>query len=180
MKNNEVTISAIFAVAENGVIGRHNEIPWYLPADFKYFKQMTVGSPIIMGRKTFDSIGRPLPKRHNIIISNNRSLSIAGCSVVHSLEQAIGLAKAENPKEIFIAGGATLYVAAMEYLDRIYRTIVHISPIGDAFFSISNESDWAILSSNYHPADNKNLVPFSFQVLERKKRSNKGKEIIAG
>ena len=160
-------ISAIFAVAENGVIGRHNEMPWYLPADFKHFKRTTTGCPIIMGRKTYDSIGRPLPKRTNIVISRNKSLKIEGCIITHSLEAALTIAKEESPDEIFITGGATIYRQAMEFLDRIYQTIVHISPIGDTFFEIPNLDDWQIISTEYHTADHKNLVPYSFLVLQK-------------
>lgn len=166
--SNKIRISAIFAVAENGVIGRHNEMPWYLPADFKHFKKTTIGSPIIMGRKTYDSIGRPLPMRTNIIITRNPGLKIKGCFVVHSLKAAIDLAKAESPKEIFIAGGATIYREALDKVDRIYKTLVHISPIGDAFFQIPNPKNWTIVSSEYHAGDKKNILPYSFQVLERK------------
>lgn len=167
MISNKVRISAIYAVAENGVIGRQNELPWYLPADFKHFKKTTIGHPIIMGRKTYDSIGRPLPKRTNIVISQNQSLKIDGCVVVHSLAQAIEVAKKENPKEIFITGGATIYAQAMVFLDRIYRTVVHVSPIGDAFFTIPNHEDWIIVSSEYHAGDASNLIPYSFEVLEK-------------
>ncbi len=165
------TISAIFAVAENGVIGRHNEMPWYLPADFKHFKKTTIGSPIIMGRKTYDSIGRPLPKRTNIVVSKNKSLYIEGCLIAHSLEAAIALAKQEAPQEIFIAGGATIYRQAMDFLDRIYQTVVHISPIGDAFFYIPNPDVWKVIANEYHEADHKNLVPYSFLILERKENT---------
>jgi len=165
--SNKIRISAIYAVAENGVIGRHNEMPWHLPADFKYFKKTTMGAPIIMGRKTYDSIGRPLPGRTNIIITRNKSLKIKGCIVVNSLTDAIDLAKAENPNEIFIAGGATIYREAMSRVDRIYQTLVHISPIGDAFFQIPNPENWMLVSSDYHAGNEKNLLPYSFQILER-------------
>ena len=161
-------ISAVYAVAENGVIGRHNEMPWYLPADFKHFKATTMGAPIIMGRKTYDSIGRPLPGRTNIVISRNKTLKIKGCIVTSSLQEAIEIAKTENPTEIFITGGATIYREAMGIVDRIYRTLVHISPIGDAYFQIAHPEKWLVLSSEYHAGDAKNLIPHSFQVLERK------------
>jgi len=165
--SNKVRISAIYAVAENGVIGRHNEMPWYLPADFRYFKKMTIGSPIIMGRKTYDSIGHPLPKRTNIIISRSEELKIGGCIVVNSLSAAIDLAKGEFPDEIFITGGATIYREAMAVVDRIYQTLVHISPIGDAFFYLPNPESWQTVSSEYHAGDEKNLLPHSFQILEK-------------
>jgi len=166
--SNKVLISAIYAVAENGVIGRHNEMPWYLPADFKHFKKTTIGSPIIMGRKTYDSIGRPLPSRTNIVISRNKALKIDGCLVANSLVDAIMLAKVEAPDEIFIAGGATIYREAMSVVNRIYQTVVHISPIGDSFFQLANPEKWMLISSEYHEGDKKNLTPYSFQVLERK------------
>ena len=165
MAKTKVTISAIYAVAENGVIGRHNAMPWYLPADFQYFKRTTIGHPIIMGRKTYDSIGRPLPRRTNIIISRNENLKINGCIVVHSLEEAVAFAKKEKPSQIFIAGGATIYQLALPILDKVYRTVVHISPIGDAHFFLPD--NWKVVSSEFHFADRKNLVPYSFEVLER-------------
>lgn len=161
----KIKISAIMAVAENGVIGRDNEMPWYLPADFKFFKKTTITHPIIMGRKTFDSIGRPLPKRTNIIISRNEELKIKGCTVMNSLADAIEFAKLENPLEIFIIGGATIYQLALPIIDSIYRTVVHVSPIGDAFFHLPVE--WKLISNEYHQADSKNLIPYSFQILER-------------
>lgn len=161
----KIKISAIMAVAENGVIGRNNEMPWYLPADFKYFKKTTITHPIIMGRKTFDSIGRPLPKRTNIIISRNEELKIKGCIVMNNLADAIAFAKLENPAEIFIIGGATIYQLSLPIIDTIYRTVVHVSPIGDAFFHLPVE--WKLISNEYHQADSKNLIPYSFQILER-------------
>ncbi len=166
--SNVIRISAIYAVAENGVIGRHNEMPWYLPADFKHFKKTTLGAPIIMGRKTYDSIGRPLPGRTNIVISRNKSLQIDGCLMANSLSDAIDIAKATSPEEIFIAGGATIYREAMSIVDRLYQTVVHISPIGDAFFQLPSSEKWMVISSEYHQADVKNLIPFSFQILERR------------
>lgn len=164
----EAKVSAIFATAENGVIGRDNELPWYLPADFKYFKQITLGCPIIMGRKTYESIGRPLPKRTNIVVTRNENLNIKGCFTMHSLEQAIALAKDEKPKEIFIIGGANIYRQAIPLLDKIYRTLVHIKPIGDTFFDIPDIENWQMVHDEYHSANSKNLVPFSFQTFERK------------
>jgi dihydrofolate reductase len=125
-------VSAIVAMSKNRVIGRENQLPWRLPEDLKRFKKITMNHPIIMGRKTFESIGRVLPGRANIIISRNSHFQAPGAKVVGSLEDALSLCK--NEKEVFIIGGAEIYKLAMSRIQRIYLTLVHQEIQGDAFF----------------------------------------------
>lgn len=122
-----MTVSIVVAIAENNAIGKNNELLWHLPTDLKHFKQLTSGHTIIMGRKTFDSIGKPLPNRRNIVITRSNSLEIPGAEVVNNIDQALALCTAE--KEVFIVGGAEIYRQAMDKTDKIYLTTVHASVI---------------------------------------------------
>lgn len=161
-------ISTIVAVAKNGVIGKDNATPWYLPAELARFKQFTMGHPIIMGRKTHQSIGRALPGRTNIVITRNKDFKAEGCEVVGSLEKATEKAKkAEGAEEIFIIGGEQIYKQAMPLLDRIYLTKVDVEVDGDKFFHF-DPKEWKQVSSQKHSADEKNKYDFEFTVLERK------------
>ena len=172
-------LSAIVAVANNGVIGKEGGLPWYLPAELARFKQVTMGHPIIMGRKTHESIGRALPGRTNIVITRQQGYRAEGCRVVGSLAKALEEAKKaeevstaqtsekfRRPKEIFIIGGESIYKEAMPLLDRIYLTKVDAEVEGDKFFRY-DESEWEQISSEKHPADEKNQYNFEFKVLER-------------
>ena len=161
-------ISLIVAVAKNRVIGSKNKMPWHLPADFAYFRKMTIGHPVIMGRKTFESIGRPLPGRRNIVISRNTAIRADGVEVMASLEQAIGacLLSAAGP-EAFVIGGATLYIDALPRADRILITEVDASPEGDIFFPVLDAKQWEEVSRVHHAADEKNIYAMDFVVLER-------------
>ncbi len=136
----------IAAVAKNGVIGWKGEIPWYLPSDFAFFKNITINKPIIMGRKTFESIGKPLVKRTNIIISKQNKYQPEGAIVVNSLEEAIkrakSIAKSTKQKEIMIIGGATIYEQAMSIADRLYISHVDLTPRGDSFFPKIEKAKW--------------------------------------
>ncbi len=160
-------ISAILAVADNGVIGRHNALPWHLPADFRYFKSVTLGHPVIMGRKTYESLGGPLPGRLNIVLSRRSQAGHPGVRWVPSLDEAIRLAREEVPEEIFIIGGATIYRQAWPQLDKLYLTRVHARPLGDAFFHLSPDEGWRLVSARYRAADTKNLIPMTFEIYER-------------
>ncbi|MCF8282058.1 MAG: dihydrofolate reductase [Bacteroidales bacterium] len=160
-------VSAIVATARNLVIGHENQIPWYLPADLKYFKKMTTGHHVIMGRKSFQSIGRPLPNRTNVIITRDLFFVATGCTIVHSLEEALELAEANGETEAFIIGGGEIYHKSWPYLDRLYLTEVDTEPEGDVFFPAVNEMEWRELSSEAHPADEKNEFGFVFRILER-------------
>ncbi|MBI3899370.1 MAG: type 3 dihydrofolate reductase [Gammaproteobacteria bacterium] len=153
------------AIAENRVIGVRNTLPWHLPADLKYFRRLTVGHPIILGRRNYESIGRPLPERTNIVITRRTDYSAPGCRVVHTLEAA--LAAANGTSEIFIVGGAEVYAQTLAQADRLYLTFVHAVVPGDTFFPEFDLREWRELAREYHAADEKHAHAFSFVTLER-------------
>jgi dihydrofolate reductase len=155
-------LSLIVARASNGVIGKDNQLPWHLPADLKYFKAVTMGKPIVMGRKTFESIGRPLPGRHNIVVTRNPDFSSNGITVVHSVEAAI--AAAIEVAEIMLIGGTELYKLSLPLADRIYLTEIHQDFDGDAHFPVL-ESRWREISREDHISDDG--LAYSFCVLEK-------------
>ncbi|MCC6724337.1 MAG: dihydrofolate reductase [Saprospiraceae bacterium] len=163
-----MTVSAIVAIARNFAIGHNNQIPWYLPADLKYFKKMTTGHHVIMGRKSFESIGRPLPNRTNVVITRDPFFVATGCTVVHSLDEALALAQVNGETEAFIIGGGEIYRQSWPYLDRLYLTEVDIEPEADVFFPKVEETEWQELSREAHLADEKNEFPYVFKVLERR------------
>ncbi len=161
-------ISAILAVSNNGVIGIDNQLPWKLSDDLKFFKKTTLDSYIIMGRKSYDSIGRPLPKRTNIIISRNKNLKIEGCIVVHSIQEAIDFALSNNQKEIFIIGGATIYEQSFDWIDRFYISQVDCEiKNGSAFFDMRKLQNWNIISTTKYPSSEKNDFDFAVNIYER-------------
>ena len=141
----------IAALADNRVIGRDNQLPWHLPADLKHFKALTLGKPIIMGRKTWDSLGRPLPGRLNLVVSRQPGLTLEGAEVFATLEAAIERAdvwaREEDAEELMLIGGAQLYELGLEQADRLYLTRVGLEPEGDAFFPQIDESVWRVTSS---------------------------------
>ncbi len=159
-----MTLTIVVAISENHVIGKDNKLLWYLPRDLKHFKEITTGHSVIMGRKTYESVGKPLPNRRNIIITR-QAIDIAGCEVVNSIEAAIELCKAE--KEVFIVGGAEIYKQAMHLTDRIYLTIVHQDFDGDSFFPEIDKQLWKEVHHEDHEPDERNLLPYSFITLER-------------
>jgi len=158
-------ISLIAAMASNRVIGINNTLPWHLPADFKHFKAVTMGKPILMGRKTYESIGRPLPGRTNIIITNNPSYVAEGCHVVNSIEQALTLT--EDDAEVMVIGGASFYQQTLPIAQRIYLTIIHHDFEGDAHFVEVDESIWREIERVDCQPDEKNCYPYSFLTLEK-------------
>lgn len=158
-------ISLIAAIADNGVIGRDNTLPWHLPADLKYFKQVTLGHPIIMGRKNYADIGRPLPGRHNIILSRDLSYQAEGCTVVHSKEEA--LVAAGDADEVFVIGGAEIYRLFLPLANRILITQVHIDAEGDIRFPGYDRSEWTLESQQDFTADDVNSLDYSFLVYRR-------------
>lgn len=158
-------ISLIFATSENGVIGKNGSLPWDLPDDLKHFRDITRGKTVIMGSKTYESIGRPLPKRRNIIISRDQNYQVEGCEVVHSPQEALELA--QNDGEIMIIGGATIYEAFLPLADRVYLTRVHTRIEGDTFFHFDT-NQWSVVEEEYHPADAQHTYSFSFMTLEPK------------
>jgi len=166
-------ISLIVAHSSNRVIGVDGQLPWHIPDDLKYFKAITIGKPIIMGRKTFDSIGKPLPGRLNIIITKNIDLTIEECVVVNNLEAAITEAKNyfktqdTEQEEIFIIGGAQIFKQSMEFVNKIYITEVHAEYAGDVFFDELSDNDWIEVGRDLHDSQN-DKIPFSFVTYNRK------------
>jgi len=140
-----MNISIIVAIAENNVIGSNNQLIWHIPSDLKRFKSLTMGHHMIMGRKTWDSIGRPLPGRQSIVVTHNKEFSIDGAKVAHSLSEAIELAKSDN--EIFIVGGGELYRQALPLANKLYLTKVHKAFDGDVLFPAIDYSQWRVVSS---------------------------------
>ena len=161
-------VSAIAAMAKNRVIGKDNEIPWYLPADLAYFKKTTLHHHVIMGRKSFQSIGRPLPKRTNIVITRNPFFAASNVQVVHSLDEALDLAEAQHESEAFIIGGGDIYALAFPRLDRLYLTEVDIEPAGDVFFPAFKYEEWMLLKAEAHAPDERNPHAYTFKVYARK------------
>ncbi len=161
-------VSAIVAVAKDNVMGKNNDIPWYLPADLKYFKATTLNRHIIMGRKTFTSIGRPLPKRTNIVITRQPFFIATGCVITNSIEQALEMAYDNNEEEVFIIGGGEIYKQSMEYWDRLYLTEVDLEVEGgDTFFPEIDFSNWNhIVKDSYQP-DEKNEHSYTFNIFEK-------------
>jgi dihydrofolate reductase len=159
-----MTISIIVAIGENNAIGKNNQLLWHLPADLRHFKVITSGHSIIMGRKTFDSVGKPLPNRRNIVVTR-QDIKIEGCEVVKSIDEAIALCKGED--EVFIGGGAEIYRQAMDKTDRIYLTIIHKMFDADTFFPEINFTEWVETAHEDYQPDEKNKLPYSFITLER-------------
>lgn len=146
-------LAIIVAAAKNGVIGRNNQLPWHLPQDLKYFKTVTLGKPVIMGRKTFESIGKPLPGRVNIVITRNKDWVADGVIVTNSFEQALSEAQkvldanSLLTSEVMVIGGAEIYRSSLQFADRIYLTRIDLEPDGDAFFDVPDEAEWALESN---------------------------------
>lgn len=161
----EVEIAIVVAMAENRVIGRDNRLPWHLPADLRHFRQVTVGKPVLMGRKTHESIGRPLPERTNIVVTRDRSYQAPGCVVVHSIESAIRAAGGHE--EVMVIGGTDFYRQLLPKADRIYLTLVHAAFEGDARFPDLDEREWREVERVDCVPDEKNSWPYSFIRLER-------------
>lgn len=158
-------ISAIVAMDANRVIGKNNQLPWHLPADLKHFKAITMGKPIVMGRKTYESIGRPLPGRLNVIVTRDRHLQAPDCLIVHSLKEAID--RLADHEEIVIIGGAELFQHALAFIKRLYLTEIHHPFEGDTVFPELNLKEWHTISREEHAPDEKNLYAYSFSVLEK-------------
>jgi dihydrofolate reductase len=159
-------ISAIVAISENGVIGFENRLPWHLPADLRYFKKLTNSHTIIMGRKTYESIGKPLPNRQNIVISRQINYVAEGCHVVSSVEEAIKVAKTLTMEQIFFIGGAEIYKLALPLCTHLYVTYVHTTVNGDAFLAI-DKTIWKELNREYLKADDKNIFDMEFVCYEK-------------
>nr|AIA16885.1 Dihydrofolate reductase [uncultured bacterium] len=161
-----IVLSLLVAADEGNVIGKNNQLPWHLPNDLKYFKNLTWGLPIVMGRKTYESIGKPLPGRTNIVITRNKDYAAEGIVVVHTIEEALNVAQEKGAREIFVIGGAEIFNSVFESANRIYLTRIHHRFEGDVFFPELNE-DWRLVKKHQYNADEKNAYAHTFQVWER-------------
>ena len=159
--------SIVVAVARNGVIGRDNQLPWRLPDDLKYFKQVTMGRPVIMGRRTWQSIGKALPGRKNIVVTRDRDFQAPGCEVVHSLPEA--WEAANGAEEACVIGGTTLFEETLPSADVIHLTEVEADVEGDTWFPPLDRSEWRETEVARHPADARNAYPFRIVRLERRR-----------
>lgn len=160
-------ISIILAVAQNGIIGKDNALVWRQKEDLKYFKKLTSGNVVIMGRRTYESIGKPLPNRDNIVITKNKQFEAAGCMVVHSLEQAVAVAQ-QLQKEVFIIGGAEIYRQAIPFIQKVYLTRVLGQPEGDASFDLKILQDFTCVSSTFMSHNEDNEYDVYFEELVKK------------
>ncbi len=161
-------LSIIVAVADNGVIGRDNSLPWRLSADLKRFKELTMGHHLLLGRKSFDSVGRPLPGRTMVVISRGKPSLPEGVLLAHSLDEAIAIARAAGDGEAFVGGGGEIYRLALPLAERIYLTRVHADFDGDTKFPDYDESEWSLLAREELPSDEANSPDHSFLILDRR------------
>jgi dihydrofolate reductase len=160
-------LSIIAAMSEDRVIGRNGTLPWHLPADLKHFKELTLGHAIIMGRRTFESIGKPLPGRTSIVLSHKESLGVPGVLTARSIEEAVELAPGDA--EVFVIGGHEVFQSALPTADRMYITLVHTAvPDGDVHFPPFDEADWTLVDERHVPADEKNAHAMTFRMYEKR------------
>jgi len=159
-----IPLAIVVAVADNGVIGREGDLPWRLPDDLKHFKQLTSGHAIVMGRETYESIGRPLPNRLNIVLSRSTDFAASGVTVVNDLDRAI---EAAGDQPLFVIGGRAVYQAALPLADVLHVTHVRASVEGDVTFPPIDPKIWRKVDSQHHPADERHAYPFDFCRYER-------------
>lgn len=165
-----MTISLIAALSRNRVIGRNNDLPWHLPDDMKYFMQTTKGHHVIMGRKNYDSIPekfRPLPNRVNIVVTRQPTLTLPNCTVVHSLEEAVAIAREAGEQELFVIGGAAIYQLGIPLANRLYLTEIDATLSGDTYFPAFDKNNWKETSRHHHSADERHAYAFDFVIYER-------------
>ncbi len=165
MRISAIKISIIVAVADNGVIGKDNDLPWRLSADLKHFKRLTMGHHLIVGRRTWESVGKPLPGRTFVVVTSRPGDDIDGLRFVTSIEAALKISASDD--EVFFAGGRGIYEAALDVADYIYMTRVHSEPEGHAFFPEFDETKWRRVSAETHPADDRNEYAYSFVEYQR-------------
>lgn len=165
-------VALVVAMGRNRVIGRDNALPWHLPADLRHFRAVTLGKPVVMGRRTHESIGRPLPERTNIVLSRDESYQAAGCVVLPSLEAALEYCR--DSAELMVIGGASLYRQALPRAQRIYLTEIQQDFAGDTVFPPLEADAWREIARDDRPADGKNPYPHSFIVLERTQADDAG------
>ena len=158
-------LSAVVAVSDNGVIGRDNGLPWHLPADLQHFKRLTLGKPMLMGRKTYESIGRPLPGRRNLVLTRSMDFAPPGVEVCHSVEHA--LATVADQPELMIIGGAALFELTLAKTSRIYLTRVHATVAGDVLLPSLDPAEWRETAREERAADSANPIAISFITLDR-------------
>ncbi|HHQ4902151.1 TPA: type 3 dihydrofolate reductase [Aeromonas veronii] len=161
-------ISMIAAMAHDRVIGKDNQMPWHLPADLAHFKRVTLGKPVLMGRKTFESIGRPLPGRRNLVISRNPDYQAEGIEVVGSVEAALALLAGSSVEELMVIGGGHLYAEMLPSADCLYLTQIDLAVEGDTRFPAFDDGQWQRIECESHPADEKNPHPYSFETWQRR------------
>ncbi|WP_429146258.1 type 3 dihydrofolate reductase [Aeromonas veronii] len=161
-------ISMIAAMAHDRVIGKDNQMPWHLPADLAHFKRVTLGKPVLMGRKTFESIGRPLPGRRNLVISRNPGYQVEGIEVVGSVEAALALLAGSSVEELMVIGGGHLYAEMLPSADCLYLTRIDLAVEGDTRFPAFDDGQWQRVDCESHPADEKNPHPYSFETWQRR------------
>ena len=161
-----MSVSLVVAHAENRTIGRSGRLPWHLPDDLKYFKRLTTNHTIVMGRRTYESIGRPLPNRRSIVISRDPAFRANGVEVARSLEKALAMAAGDD--EVFIIGGAEVFERGIELADRIYLTMIHADVEGDVQFPPIDEAEWEAVKRQYHAADDRHAYAFTFITYQRK------------
>lgn len=169
--SDDMKINLLVAVGAGNVIGLHNKLPWHLPADLKYFKNLTWGMPVVMGRKTFDSLGKPLPGRNNVVVTRNRAWHFENVLVAASLPEAITLAAQSGSRELFVIGGAQIFTEALSIAQRLYITRIHHAFDGDAFFPEVPESDWQLVKQLPYQPDEKNKYAYTFETWERNSKS---------
>lgn len=162
-----IKISLVVAVSDNHVIGKDNQLLWTLPNDMKFFKNTTWGMPVIMGRKTFESLGKPLPGRTNIVITRKPDWKADGTVTVPSLEEAIKAAEATDAKEVFVIGGGQIYEQAMPIADRLYYTRVHATVEGDTFFPVIDKVQFRLVSELPFQKDERHAYDYSFEIWDR-------------
>ncbi|WP_324038455.1 type 3 dihydrofolate reductase [Aeromonas caviae] len=161
-------ISMIAALAKDQVIGKNNLMPWHMPADLAHFKRITLGKPVLMGRKTFESIGRPLPDRRNLVISRNSDYQADGVEMVSSVEAALALLQRDNVEELMVIGGGYLYEQLLPKADYLYLTRIDLAVDGDTCFPSFSEDYWQKLNSEFHQPDEKNPHPYCFETWQRR------------
>lgn len=160
-----MNLTLIAALAQNGVIGKDNQLIWRFPDDLKRFKKLTLGHHVLMGRKTFESVNRPLPGRTNVVITRQKDYQAPGCIIVHTIEEA--LRKAENDPQPFVIGGAKIYEQALPYADTMELTYIHHSYEGDTFFPEWEAAKWQLTASEAHPADEKHPYAFEYRTYQK-------------
>jgi dihydrofolate reductase len=153
---------------EKGGIAYKGRLPWHLPAEMKLFKKTTTGHHLLMGRKTFESVGRPLPGRTTIVITRQHDYHPENCLVAHSLEEGIGLAQARGETEVFVCGGGDIYAQSLPLADRIYLTLVHTIAATDIKFPLFSPDEWQEVNATYYPADGRNVFAFTRKILEKR------------